>query len=164
MLGRKIASTRNQHQKEDASFPLGAYKRVKINFPPPESAMNDFHSLQHCQSCRMQEHLLMHQLTPELRKELNAICFRITLPAGSTIFHEGDEPTGVLILRKGRAKVTMSSEEGRTVILYLALSWGVVGAQLRHLRHRPPGNRDGPRAMRARHGSPRGVHGFPEPA
>ncbi len=89
--------------------------------------MIDFHSLQHCQSCRMHEHLLMHQLTPELRQELNAACFRISLPAGSTIFHEGDEPNGVLILRKGRAKVTMNSEEGRTVILYLAAPGELLG-------------------------------------
>jgi hypothetical protein len=34
--------------------------------------MIDFHSLQHCQSCRMQEHPLMNQLTPSQRKEINA--------------------------------------------------------------------------------------------
>lgn len=89
--------------------------------------MIDFHSLQHCQSCRMQEHLLMHQLTPELRKELTAVCFRVLLPAGSTIFREGEEPNGVLILRKGRAKVIMSSEEGRTVILYMAAPGELLG-------------------------------------
>ena len=89
--------------------------------------MIDFHSLQHCQSCRMQEHLLVRQLTPTLRKELDAISFRVSLPAGSTIFHEGDDPNGVLILRKGRAKVAMNSEEGRTVILYLAAPGELLG-------------------------------------
>ena len=89
--------------------------------------MIDFHALQHCESCRMQEHLLTHQLTPELRKELNSSAFRISLPAGSTIFNEGDEPTGVLILRKGRAKVAMSSEQGRTVILYIAAAGELLG-------------------------------------
>jgi CRP/FNR family transcriptional regulator len=89
--------------------------------------MIDFHALQHCQSCRMQEHLLLHKLTPELRQELNAASFRISLPAGATIFHEGDNPNGVLILRKGRAKVTMNSEEGRTIILYLAAPGELLG-------------------------------------
>jgi CRP/FNR family cyclic AMP-dependent transcriptional regulator len=89
--------------------------------------MIDFHSLQHCQSCRIQEHLLMHQLPESLRQELNAVSFRVSLPIGSTIFHEGDEPKGVLILRKGRAKVTMNSEEGRTVILYLAAPGELLG-------------------------------------
>ncbi len=89
--------------------------------------MFDFHSLQHCQFCRMHEHLLMHQLPPPLRQELHAVSFRVSLPTGSTIFHEEDEPKGVLILRKGRAKVTMNSEEGRTVILYLAAPGEVLG-------------------------------------
>lgn len=89
--------------------------------------MIDFHSLQHCQSCRMQEHLLMHQLTPALREELGNLCFRVSLPAGATIFHEGDAPNGVLILRKGRSKVTMNSPEGRTVILYLAGQGEILG-------------------------------------
>ncbi len=69
----------------------------------------------------------MHQLTPELRQELNAASFRVSLPAGSTIFHEGDEANGVLILRSGHAKVTMNSEEGRTVILYLAAPGELLG-------------------------------------
>ncbi len=89
--------------------------------------MIQFHSLQHCQSCRMQEHLLIQKLTPALLQELNAACFRVTLPAGSTIFPEGDEANSVFILRKGRAKVTMNSEEGRTVILYLATPGELLG-------------------------------------
>jgi len=89
--------------------------------------MFDFHSLQHCQSCRMQEHLLTNQLTPGQRQELNAACFRVSLPAGSTIFHEGDATNGVLILRGGHAKVTMNSEEGRTVILYVAAPGELLG-------------------------------------
>ena len=62
----------------------------------------------------------MHNLTPTLKEELRRICFRISLPPSSTIFHEGDDANGVLILRKGRSKVTLNSAEGRTVILYLA--------------------------------------------
>jgi CRP/FNR family transcriptional regulator, cyclic AMP receptor protein len=89
--------------------------------------MIDFHSLQHCQSCRMHEHLLMHQLSPSLRQELHAASFRVSLPGGSTVFHEGDEPNSVLILRKGRVKVAMNSEEGRTVILYLAAPGELLG-------------------------------------
>jgi CRP/FNR family cyclic AMP-dependent transcriptional regulator len=89
--------------------------------------MIDFHSLQHCQSCRMQEHLLMNQLTASQRQEINAASHRFSLPVGSTIFREGDESNGVLVLRSGRAKVTMNSEEGRTVILYLAAPGELLG-------------------------------------
>lgn len=69
----------------------------------------------------------MNQLTQVQRQELNAACFRVSLPAGSTIFHEGDTTNGVLILRSGHAKVTMNSEEGRTVILYVAAPGELLG-------------------------------------
>lgn len=69
----------------------------------------------------------MNQLTAAQRQELNRTSFRISLPPGSTIFQEGDASNGVLILRKGRAKVTMNSEEGRTVILYLAAPGELLG-------------------------------------
>jgi CRP/FNR family cyclic AMP-dependent transcriptional regulator len=95
--------------------------------PIQNSSAINFHSMQHCQSCRMQEHLLLHQLTPVLRDELSNLCFRVSLPAGATVFREGDAPNGVLILRKGRTKVTMNSPEGRTVILYLAAPGEILG-------------------------------------
>jgi len=89
--------------------------------------MIDFHALQHCETCRMQEHLLTSQLTPALRQELNSLAFRVSLPCGSTVFQEGNQANGVFILRKGRAKVTMNSELGRTVILYLAAPGELLG-------------------------------------
>ncbi|MHB1935096.1 MAG: Crp/Fnr family transcriptional regulator [Acidobacteriaceae bacterium] len=75
----------------------------------------------------MQEHLLTSQLTPALRQKLNSMAFRVSLPAGSTVFQEGNEANGIFILRKGRVKVTMNSELGRTVILYLAAPGELLG-------------------------------------
>ena len=69
----------------------------------------------------------MHQLTPSLRDELSKLCFRVSLPCGAIVFREGDEPNGVLILRKGRTKVVMTSLEGRTVILYVAGPGEILG-------------------------------------
>ena len=89
--------------------------------------MIDFHALQHCETCRMQEHLLTSQLTPPLRQELNSLAFRVSLPGGSTVFQEGNEANGIFILRKGRTKVTMNSELGRTIILYLAAPGELLG-------------------------------------
>jgi CRP/FNR family transcriptional regulator len=92
-----------------------------------ENSMIDFHALQHCETCRMQEHLLTSQLTPALRQELNSFAFRVSLPGGSTVFQEGNAANGIFILRKGRAKVAMNSELGRTVILYLAAPGELLG-------------------------------------
>jgi CRP/FNR family transcriptional regulator len=89
--------------------------------------MIDFHSLQHCQSCRVQEHLFLNHLTSEQRQQLNGISFRISLPSASTIFREGDAADGVRVLRKGRVKIVMNSEEGRTVLLYIAAPGELLG-------------------------------------
>jgi CRP/FNR family transcriptional regulator, cyclic AMP receptor protein len=89
--------------------------------------MIDFHALQHCETCRLQEHLLTSRLSPALRQELNSLTFRVSLPGGSTVFQEGNEANGIFILRKGRAKVAMNSELGRTVILYLAAPGELLG-------------------------------------
>jgi hypothetical protein len=75
--------------------------------------MIDFHALQHCQTCRMQEHLLTSQLTPALRQELHSLAFRVSLPSGATVFQESHDANGIFILRKGLAKVAMTSELGR---------------------------------------------------
>ncbi len=86
-----------------------------------------FHALQHCSYCRMQEHLLVNHLTPEQREEMNALCFRIALPQGSAIFRQGNASSGVMVLRRGRAKVTMNSEQDRTIILYMAAPGEILG-------------------------------------
>jgi len=89
--------------------------------------MIDFHSLQHCQSCRVQEHLFLNHLTPAQRQELTDASFRISLPSASTIFREGDAADGVRVLRRGRVKIVMNSEEGRTVLLYIAAPGELLG-------------------------------------
>ena len=89
--------------------------------------MIDFHALQHCQTCRVQEHLLTSHLTPALRQELNSKAFRVSLTGGSTVFQEGNDANGIFILRYARAKVAMTSELGRTVILYVAAPGELLG-------------------------------------
>lgn len=89
--------------------------------------MIDFHSLHHCQACRMQEHLFVHGLSTSQKKELSTLGFRQTIGPGAWLFHEGDAPQGVHLLRKGHAKVSMTSAAGRTVILYLAAPGEMLG-------------------------------------
>src|SRR4051794_441128 len=51
----------------------------------------------------------------------------ITHPGGKVLFAEGEPSRGVYILRAGRAAVSISSSEGRMVILRLAQPGDVMG-------------------------------------
>jgi CRP/FNR family transcriptional regulator len=42
----------------------------------------------------------------------------LTLPAGSRLFGPGDAPAAMLLVLKGRARVTHMSEQGRELVLY----------------------------------------------
>ncbi|HET7433384.1 MAG TPA: Crp/Fnr family transcriptional regulator [Thermoanaerobaculia bacterium] len=61
-------------------------------------------------------------------KTLNAIKFTSVYPKGSVLFVDGEEPRGVFILCSGRAKLTTSSTEGRTLIVKIAEAGEVLGA------------------------------------
>jgi CRP/FNR family transcriptional regulator len=61
-------------------------------------------------------------------KELDTIKFTSVYPKGSILFVDGEEPRGVFILCSGRAKLTTSSSEGRTLIVKIAEPGEVLGA------------------------------------
>ena len=66
-------------------------------------------------------------LSPEARKALAAIAYMATYPDGSTLFSEQETPRGVFVLLRGRVKVTMTSAEGKTLILRIARPGDVLG-------------------------------------
>jgi CRP/FNR family transcriptional regulator len=65
---------------------------------------------------------------PETMKELDSIKFTGIYPKGSLLFVEGEQPRGVFILCSGRAKLTTSSSEGKTLIVKIAEVGEVLGA------------------------------------
>jgi CRP/FNR family transcriptional regulator len=67
-------------------------------------------------------------MSPEAMKTLDDIKFTSLYPKGSILFVEGEDPRGVFILCSGRAKLTTSSSEGRTLIVKLAEPGEVLGA------------------------------------
>jgi len=66
-------------------------------------------------------------MSPEAMKMLDAIKFTSVYPKGSILFVDGEEPRGVFILCSGRAKLTTSSAEGRTLIVKIAEPGEVLG-------------------------------------
>jgi CRP/FNR family transcriptional regulator len=59
---------------------------------------------------------------------LDAVKFTGLYPKGSLLFVEGEEPRGIFILCSGRAKLTTSSTEGKTLIVKIAEPGEVLGA------------------------------------
>lgn len=66
-------------------------------------------------------------LSQESSRALDEIKFTSAYPRGVTLFAEQGSPKGVFILRKGRAKLSMSSSDGKSVILRIATAGDILG-------------------------------------
>ena len=81
-----------------------------------------------CTACTRGTDQLFCNMSPAAMKTLDAIKFTSVYPKGSILFVDGEEPRGVFILCSGRAKLTTSSSEGRTLIVKIAEAGEVLGA------------------------------------
>ena len=81
-----------------------------------------------CSECSVSAERTFCNMALETLKELNAIKFTGMYPKGSLLFVEGEQPRGVFILCSGRAKLTTSSSEGKTLIVKIADVGEVLGA------------------------------------
>jgi CRP/FNR family transcriptional regulator, cyclic AMP receptor protein len=81
-----------------------------------------------CADCNVSADRVFCDMAPETLKELHAIKFTGIYPKGSLLFVEGEQPRGVFILCSGRAKLTTSSSEGKTLIVKIAEAGEILGA------------------------------------
>lgn len=79
-----------------------------------------------CTSCLAQPDGFC-SLSPEAHAALAAVKFTAIYPEGSLLFSEGEMPRGVYILCNGRAKITTSSAEGKTLIMRIAKPGEILG-------------------------------------
>lgn len=82
---------------------------------------------QNCQTCILKEKGSFCGLTPAAARDFEAIKSPTTYPTGAVIFFEKESYRGVYLLCTGKVKLTMSSREGKTLILRLARSGEVLG-------------------------------------
>ena len=80
-----------------------------------------------CLTCKLREERFFCNLKGPALQELERIKFSTSYPAGSILFVEGQEPRGVMILCQGRVKLSMSSANGKTLILKIAGPGEVLG-------------------------------------
>lgn len=82
----------------------------------------------HCTDCAVRKERLFCNMSDETMAALDAIKFTSVYPKGSVLFVEGEQPRGVFILCSGKAKLTTSSTQGKTLIVKIAEPGEVLGA------------------------------------
>jgi CRP/FNR family transcriptional regulator len=83
--------------------------------------------LDNCVSCPVrEEHLFCNLPLPAVRK-LNEIKSTAVYPKSAMLFIEGQQPRGVFVLCAGKAKLSTSSVEGKTIITKISEPGDVLG-------------------------------------
>src|SRR5271157_2912182 len=83
--------------------------------------------LDNCLSCPVREEHLFCNLSVHAGQRLNEIKSTAVYPKGAMLFIEGQQPRGVFVLCTGKAKLSTSSSEGKTVITKISEAGDVLG-------------------------------------
>ena len=86
----------------------------------------DIHN--NCSECTVRAERLFCNMSQQTIAALDSVKFTGVYPKGSLLFVEGEQPRGIFILCSGRAKLTTSSTEGKTLIVKIAEPGEVLGA------------------------------------
>ena len=81
-----------------------------------------------CTECTVRAERIFCNMSAPSIASLDAVKFTGVYPKGSLLFVEGEMPRGIFILCSGRAKLTTSSTEGKTLIVKIAEPGEVLGA------------------------------------
>src|ERR1035437_8411384 len=83
--------------------------------------------LDNCLTCPMREEYLFCNLPVAALQRLNEIRSTAVYPRSAMLFIEGQQPRGVFVLCTGKAKLSTSSAEGKTVITKISDAGDVLG-------------------------------------
>jgi len=80
-----------------------------------------------CQTCKFSADGFFCKLSPAALGDFNAIQSTSVYPKGALLFMEKQEPRGIFVLCQGQVKLSISSSEGKTLILRVAKAGEVLG-------------------------------------
>lgn len=83
--------------------------------------------LDNCLTCPVREEHLFCNLSATALQKLNEIKSTAVYPKSAVLFIEGQQPRGVFVLCAGKAKLSTSSSEGKTLITKISLAGDVLG-------------------------------------
>jgi CRP/FNR family transcriptional regulator, cyclic AMP receptor protein len=80
-----------------------------------------------CNSCKLRGNGFFCQMAPAALKDLDVIKFTSAYPQDAVLFMEKEAPRGVFVLCEGEVKLSVSSSEGKTLILRISKPGEVLG-------------------------------------
>jgi len=83
--------------------------------------------LDNCLTCPSRGEHLFCNLSPQAGQRLNEIKSTAIYPKGAMLFIEGQQPRGVFVLCVGKAKLSTSSREGKTIITKISDPGDILG-------------------------------------
>src|SRR5579863_5200646 len=86
-----------------------------------------FEMSESCQNCKVKKAGFFCSFSPKALKDLDSIKSSSAYPEGAILFLENQDARGVFVLCEGELKLTMSSSEGKTLILRIAKPGEVLG-------------------------------------
>src|SRR6201982_393059 len=104
---------------------MRCYNSCRRRFPM--RAPYGLNILDNCLTCPVRTEHLFCNLSPQPAQRLNEIKSTAVYPKGAMLFIEGQQPRGVFVLCAGKAKLSTSSREGKTIITKLSEAGDVLG-------------------------------------
>lgn len=86
-----------------------------------------FEMSENCQTCKLKKCGFFCDLTPKAVKDFDSIKSTSAFPDGAVLFMEKQDPRGVFVLCQGEVKLTISSSEGKMLILRIAKAGEILG-------------------------------------
>jgi CRP/FNR family transcriptional regulator len=86
-----------------------------------------FELTENCQTCKLRKESFFCQLQAGALKAFDAIRSSSVYPEGAVLFMEKQDSRGVFVLCEGQVKLSISSSEGKTMILRLAKPGEILG-------------------------------------
>jgi CRP/FNR family transcriptional regulator, cyclic AMP receptor protein len=80
-----------------------------------------------CQNCKVRASSFFCKFSPTAMKQFDAMRSSSVYPEGAVLFLEQQDPRGVFVLCQGEVKLSISSSEGKTLILRIAKSGEILG-------------------------------------
>jgi CRP/FNR family cyclic AMP-dependent transcriptional regulator len=80
-----------------------------------------------CKTCNMKDSRFFCQLQPSAIKDFDAVKSTATYPKGALLFVEKQDSRGIYVLCEGEVKLSISSPEGKVLILRIARAGELLG-------------------------------------
>ena len=83
--------------------------------------------IESCLSCKMRAEHILCDLPPAALKAFESIKYATVYPKGAVLFGEGQSPRGLFVLCKGRVRMSICANDGKTLILQVSEPGEVLG-------------------------------------